>query len=109
VAGRSNGSRVNLSGEEEGGRVGSELGEERGEVVDGLESVDVRGSEELLVVESGDGEEELRREREKVAFSPSLGARGRERGARLTKSMKNPKHCIRFLPHILWSMVRAAT
>jgi len=79
VAGRSNGSRVNLGGEEEGGRVGSELGEEGGEVVDGLESVDVRGSEKLLVVEAGDGEQELRRKGKRVMFSAIWRARRMEK------------------------------
>lgn len=58
MSGGSDGGGVDLSSEQEGRAVGSELGEEGRQVVDGLEGVNVLGLDEVVVEERGDDEEE---------------------------------------------------
>jgi hypothetical protein len=54
VGGSSDGDGEDFSGDEEGGAVGTELLEESGKEVDGLETVDVCGFSEVVVRHSGD-------------------------------------------------------
>ena len=58
VSGSSNGDGEDLGSDQESGTVGSELLEESGKEVDGLESVNVLGSPEVIVQEGWDEEED---------------------------------------------------
>jgi hypothetical protein len=73
VGGGSNGDGEDFGGDEEGGAVGTELLEESGKEIDGLEAVDVCGFSEVVVRDSGDKLE--RRVRTREGPIPSIDLR----------------------------------